>query len=105
MAPLLARVGPARAQMIVLGIEELTGEDAVKAGVADRLTWDEKALDSAKGWATRIAMLPESAARKVKRFFGPGMETRAEVMDSEASTLFAEDCDGPAARDTFRRFR
>lgn len=105
MAPLLARVGPARARLIVLGLEEFNGEDAVRAGVADWLSWDEKALDSAKGAAKRIALLPESAARKVKGFFGPDMAARAEAMDARASALFAEDCDGPAARETFARFR
>lgn len=105
MAPLLARVGPARAQLIVLGLEEFNGEDAVKTGVADQLTWDEKALESARGAAMRIAMLPDSAARKVKRFFGTKMTAQAEAMDAEASALFAKDCDSPAAQDTFRRFR
>ncbi|MGI3186286.1 enoyl-CoA hydratase/isomerase family protein [Nioella aestuarii] len=105
MAPLLARVGPARAKLIVLGIEEMSGEDAVKAGVADHLTWDEKALDSARGVATRIAMLPEPAVRAVKRFFGSQFAERAEALDAEASGLFAQDCDGPAARQSFARFK
>jgi enoyl-CoA hydratase/carnithine racemase len=105
MAPLVARVGLSRAKLIVLGIEEFNGEDAVKAGVADQLTWDEKALESARGAAMRIAKLPDSATRKVKRFFGQKMTAQAEAMDAEASALFAEDCDGLAAEGTFRRFR
>jgi len=101
MAPLLARVGAARARLIVLGIEEMTGEEAVSHGVADRLARDEKALNTACGWATRIAMLPDGAMRAVKRFFAAD----AEAMDRRASALFAEDCDGAAARATFNRFR
>lgn len=101
MGPLLARVGPMKARLITWGIEEMDGEDALRIGVADRLARDGEALEAACDWAERLAALPEGALRAVKRFF----ETPSEAMDSAATALFEEDCDGPAARETFARFR
>ena len=105
MAPLLARVGPVKAQLVALGIEEMDGEDALRLGLADRLAVDGQALAAGCDWAEKLAALPEGAMRRVKRFFGPEVAARAEALDAEASRLFAKDCDGPKARASFERFR
>lgn len=105
MAPLIARAGPVKAQLIALGIAEMDGAEALRSGVADRLAADGAAQAAACDWAEKLAALPGDAMRAVKRFFGPELAARAEAMDETASRLFAEDCDGPAARATFERFR
>ncbi len=105
MAPLMARVGPATAQLIAFGIEEMDGEDALRLGVADRLAADGQALAVACNRAERLAALPDGAVRAVKRFFGSEFAAQAEALDARASGLFAKDCDGQDARATFEKFR
>lgn len=101
---LIARVGPVRARMITWGALDMDGAEAHRLGVADMCVPDGDALTAAQALATRLAALPTEAVRSTKRFFEAAATQSAERDDAEAARLFAEDCEGEAARATLARF-
>lgn len=101
---LVARVGFVRARNLCFGLETLSGEEAVAAGVADQAVEDGTALAAALALADRLAALPAPAVAATKRFFSRYIMADSETMDVEANRLFAENCREPVARATLARF-
>lgn len=101
---LIARCGPVKARLITWGSEEIDGTEALRLGLADKLADDGNALDEACSMAERLAQLPAEAVRSTKRFFEAATTGASEQMDTEASRLFASDCEGEAAKQVLAKF-
>lgn len=101
---LLARVGPVRARQIVWGLIDLDGAEAHRLGVADTVVPDGDVLQKACQLAEKLADLPANAVASTKRFFETAAAASAEQMDAEASRLFAQDCQGDAAKAVLAKF-
>jgi enoyl-CoA hydratase/carnithine racemase len=102
---LVARVGPVKARNLCFCLETLSGEEAVRMGVADYSVKDGTALEAALAIAEKLSSLPGPAVAATKRFFSKLIMENAETMDFEANRLFAENCREPVARATLERFR
>lgn len=102
---LVARVGPVKARNLCFCLETLSGEEAVRMGVADYAVKDGTALEAALAIAEKLSNLPGPAVAATKRFFSKYIMENAETMDVEANRLFAQNCQEPVARATLERFR
>lgn len=63
---LVSLIGPARAKQFVIYGEKLSAEEAHAWGLADQIVPDGQALDAARKWAAKTALLPPNAVRMTK---------------------------------------
>ena len=85
---LSARMGTARARRFVLLGEVLDGEDALAAGLIDRVVPDDQLQNEALALATTLASGPTAAYGEIKRLFHEAGGTLLEKrMEDEARTL------------------
>ena len=85
---LTARMGVARARRFVLLAEVLSSDEALEAGLADRVVADDRLQDEARALARRLADGPTVAYGQIKRLFaaaGGGLLTAQ--LEDEALTL------------------
>lgn len=101
---LLARTSPANARLITWGIMDIDGPEALRLGIADIVAEDGSTLDTATELAMRLAALPANAVASTKRYFEAAAMNGTERADAEASRLFAQDCEGPAAKAVLKKF-
>jgi len=87
-ATLTARMGPARAKRFVLLAEVLKSEEALAAGLADRVVPDERLQDEALALARQLAAGPTLAYAEIKRLFLQAGSAQLEArLEDEAHTL------------------
>lgn len=87
-AMLTARMGPARARRFVLLAEVLTSQEALDAGLADRVVADDKLQDEALALAQGLAHGPTVAYGETKRLFLRAGAAQLEAqLEDEALTL------------------
>jgi 2-(1,2-epoxy-1,2-dihydrophenyl)acetyl-CoA isomerase len=87
-ATLTARMGPARAKRFVLLAEVLKSEEALAAGLADRVVPDERLQDEALALARQLAAGPTLAYGEIKRLFLQAGSAQLEArLEDEAHTL------------------
>jgi 2-(1,2-epoxy-1,2-dihydrophenyl)acetyl-CoA isomerase len=85
---LTARMGPARARRFVLLAEVLSAQDALAAGLADRVVPDAQLQDEALVLARRLAAGPTIAYGETKRLFlKAGAAQLQAQLEDEALTL------------------
>lgn len=85
---LTARMGPARARRFVLLAEMLSGEEALQAGLVDRVVADDKLQDEALALACQLASGPTRAYGEIKRLFLRSGAAQMEAqLEDEALTL------------------
>ena len=85
---LTARMGPARARRFVLLAEVLGSQEALQAGLADRVVADEKLQDEAMAMARTLADGPTVAYAEIKRLFlRAGTAHFESQLEDEALTL------------------
>jgi enoyl-CoA hydratase/carnithine racemase len=101
---LLARVGPVKARLLTWGHEAISGDEATRIGLADYVTAEGQAAARAYAIAEALAKLPPEAVASTKRFFQPYAAGAGESMDFEASRVFADNCKGPVAKATLKKF-
>lgn len=101
---LIARTGPVKARLITWGTEDMDGTEALRLGVADVVAADGEVLEKACSLAQRFAALPTVAVRSTKRFFEAAIAGSSEQLDTEASRLFASDCEGEEAKALLAKF-
>lgn len=85
---LAARMGAARARRFVLLGEVLGSQEALQAGLVDRIVADDQLQDEALALARELAQGPTLAYGEIKRLFlrSPGASPEAQLED-EAMTL------------------
>lgn len=98
------RVGRPVAKRLAWGIDTLTGEEALKLGLAD-FTVDASALPSALEIATKLSALPPLQSSFVKEYFLVTGATCNEKGDVVANDLFMQSTKTDFANDCFHRFR
>lgn len=87
-ATLTARMGPARARRFVMLAEVLTSQEAVQAGLADRVVPDDKLQDAAMSLAVELSNGPTLAYAETKRLFlRAGSSQLQSQLEDEALTL------------------
>jgi len=87
-ATLTARMGPARAKRFVLLAEVLKSQEALAAGLADRIVADDRLQAEALELATMLAQGPTLAYAEIKRLFLRAGSDRFEAqLEDEAHTL------------------
>ena len=87
-ATLTARMGPARARRFVLLAEVLKSQEALAAGLADRVVADDKLQAEALELAQGLAQGPTRAYAEIKRLFLRAGSDRFEAqLEDEAHTL------------------
>jgi 2-(1,2-epoxy-1,2-dihydrophenyl)acetyl-CoA isomerase len=87
-ATLTARMGPARAKRFVLLAEVLKSQEALAAGLADRVVADDRLQAEALELATMLAQWPTLAYAEIKRLFLRAGSDRFEAqLEDEAHTL------------------
>lgn len=87
-AVLTARMGMARARRFVLMAEMLSADEAVAAGLADKVVPDEQLQEEALTTARRLAQGPTIAYGEIKRLFLKAGESSLESqLEDEALTL------------------
>jgi len=101
---LIARVGPVRAKALCFGIAPFDGVEARRLRIADHVVPAGEVLAEALRRAQALAQLPTQAAIAGKQFFAPAIMAYAEVRDSLANRLFAENCRHPTAMATLTRY-
>jgi enoyl-CoA hydratase/carnithine racemase len=105
-AALIRRVGVATARRLAMTGEEITGTEAHRIGLADRLVGDDGSgitrAALSEGWA--LAQLPAESVRATKRFFGEHLIGEAEALDQAAGLAFEENLKSDAAIKGLRRF-
>ena len=85
---LTARMGPARARRFVLLAEILSAQEALHAGLVDRVVADDKLQDEALVLARKLASGPTVAYGQTKRLFlRTGVAQMEAQMEDEALTL------------------
>ncbi|HEX7442214.1 MAG TPA: enoyl-CoA hydratase-related protein, partial [Caldimonas sp.] len=85
---LTARMGPARARRFVLLGEVLTSQEALDAGLADRVVADDKLQGEALALARDLAHGPTVAYAQTKRLFLRAGAAQLEAqLEDEALTL------------------
>lgn len=85
---LTARMGPARARRFVLLAEVLASQQALQAGLVDRVVADEKLPEEALALAQRLAKGPTVAYGEIKRLFlCAGAAQMQAQLEDEALTL------------------
>lgn len=94
------RIGAPAARRLSWGIDTLSGEEAVRLGLADQLAEDPVA--EALSIAARLASLPRAQARAVKTYFSSPQ--RGEEADWTANRLFMEMTETPEAKASFRKY-
>lgn len=98
-ATLTARMGPARARRFVLMGEMLSSQEALQAGLADRVVPDADLQDEALKVARRLASGPTRAYGEIKRLFLRAGTAHLEAqLEDEALTL-ARVATGPDAQE------
>ena len=81
-------MGPARARRFVLLAEVLGSQEALQAGLADRVVADEKLQDEAMAMARTLADGPTVAYAEIKRLFlRAGTAHFESQLEDEALTL------------------
>jgi 2-(1,2-epoxy-1,2-dihydrophenyl)acetyl-CoA isomerase len=87
-ATLTFRMGPARARRFVLLAEILSSEEALAAGLVDKVVPDDQLTASAKSLAENLASGPTLAYGEIKRLFLRAGSMRLEAqLEDEALTL------------------
>ncbi|HSW16368.1 MAG TPA: enoyl-CoA hydratase-related protein [Ramlibacter sp.] len=87
-AVLTARMGASRARRFVLLAEVLAAQDALAAGLVDRVVPDEQLQESALALATQLANGPTVAYGQIKRLFlKASASSMTEMLEDEAITL------------------
>lgn len=87
-ATLTARMGPARARRFVLLAEVLGAQEALAAGLADKVVPDGQLQDEALALARRLAAGPTVAYGEIKRLFlKAGAAQMQALLEDEALTL------------------
>jgi 2-(1,2-epoxy-1,2-dihydrophenyl)acetyl-CoA isomerase len=87
-ATLAARMGVARARRFVMLAEVLSVDEAVAAGLADRIVPDDQLEAEALALAQRLAAGPTLALGEVKRLFlRAGTDPLTSILEDEALTL------------------
>ncbi|HEX7387156.1 MAG TPA: enoyl-CoA hydratase/isomerase family protein [Castellaniella sp.] len=104
LSTLVDRVGLVKARRIAFGAEPFNGTEAVAIGLADILSGEQSALDTALSHAQKLAALPARAVGSVKHYFSL-MTRNAETMDVFANRVYAQDAESPEALDTMRARR
>lgn len=85
---LTARMGPARARRFVLLGEILTSQEALQAGLVDRVVPDADLTKEAQALASRLACGPTVAYGEIKRLFHRASAIQMEAQfEDEAQTL------------------
>ena len=85
---LSARMGVARARRFVLLAEVLTGDDALRAGLFDKVVADAQLQDEALALARELAAGPTVAYGEIKRLFWLAGSAQLEArLEDEALTL------------------
>jgi len=100
---LLTRVSAARARRLVWGEAPLSGDEAVRLGLADEAVPGDGVLARAREVARRLAALPDGSVRATKRFFG--QQVVMPGLDAMAREIYRVNCEDGAAEATFRRLR
>ena len=89
-ATLTARMGPARAKRFVLLAEVLKSDEALAAGLADRVVADDRLQAEALELAEKLARGPTRAYAEIKRLFlRAGSAQLESQLEDEAHTLAA----------------
>lgn len=87
-ATLTARMGPARARRFVLLAEVLKSQEALQAGLVDRVVADDKLQEEALALAQGLAEGPTLAYGEIKRLFLRAGAAQLEAqLEDEALTL------------------
>ncbi len=87
-ATLTARMGPARARRFVLLAEVLKSDEALAAGLVDRIVADDRLQAEALALAETLARGPTRAYAEIKRLFlRAGSAQLESQMEDEAHTL------------------
>lgn len=87
-ATLTARMGPARARRFVLLAEVLKSQEALQAGLVDRVVADDKLQEEALALAQGLANGPTLAYGEIKRLFLRAGAAQLEAqLEDEALTL------------------
>lgn len=85
---LTARMGAARARRFTLLAEVLKSEEALQAGLVDKVVADEELADHCKLLATQLAQGPTVAYGEIKRLFlRVGQQSMEAQLEDEALTL------------------
>lgn len=103
LAAMQARLGPAMARCVLLGVDGFDGSEACRIGLADFLV-EGRACDAALEYARRLAVLPSHAVLATKRLTAGAVGKNAEHMDDMAMTAFADCLKTEAAQVTLRKF-
>lgn len=84
-------VGQPMARQIILFGRELSGEEAVQAGLADLLVAPDQLLDEARHWAQRAAARDPQATRLAKEALrrAQGADTGRDFVQESQSRLYA----------------
>ena len=100
---LLTRVSAARARRLVWGEAPLSGDEAVRLGLADEAVPGDRVLARARDVARRLAELPDGSVRATKRFFA--QHATAPGLDAIAREVYRVNCEDGAAEATLQRLR
>lgn len=79
------RVGFPTAWSLATSSDSLSGEDALRIGLADRLTADADVMDTAIGEAARLAQLPIEALRNTRARLSFPSASLSEELEREAA--------------------
>jgi enoyl-CoA hydratase/carnithine racemase len=101
---LISRAGAVAARKLCYASEAFDGREAKRLGLVDHLATPGHADEVALTLANRMAALPAAAVAATKRFFMPDILGKAEVLDIQATEVFAGNCRHPVARATLERF-
>ena len=99
---LVARVGVARARVLVLGHEMLDGRRAMELGLADLCVEPEHINEEALRAAQRLAALPREPVSTVKRFFAS--LAFVDSLDARALEAYRANVEAGAADASFTKW-
>lgn len=102
LAPVIARVGPARARRLCWGIDVLDGNEALATGLADHVT-GTNVETVACDIATKLSLLPRQQSAAVKDYFANRIA--CTEADSHANEHFLAAVVGDVARQKLARYR
>jgi enoyl-CoA hydratase/carnithine racemase len=97
------RVGHYKARQLVCGLR-LSGDEAVVAGVADKVTAPGQALDGARKIAADLAAIDPQVLATIKKFFGSDIDKQLGKSDEKSAALFKGNCQYEPAVSTLSRF-
>lgn len=99
---LVRRVGIARARWLVWGVNQMSGSEALRLGLAEVEMPADKVLEEAHALAMRLAELPMDSAQATKRFFRE--QVPVPGLDTLAREIYRANCEAGSARAAFSRF-